>query len=482
MMYGKRWYFLAAAATLLAPSVALATNGYFLIGFGAKSRGMGGVGVAYPQDGLAAAFNPAGMSDTGVNAMRVDIGGDLFNPPRAVRQDSAALESGFDGSDGPVNHRSGANLFLIPNMGAVYKFNRKLYLGFAAIGAGANTRYDQNVPGKPGCLHGSTTANGNPDNGVGSTFFNFNCNADSYTVGAQLMQLQMLPSAAYKITQSQTVGVSLALGIQTFRAYGLGAFQDLGFAPSKTDVSGNGNDWSYGAGVRFGWLGKFFDDHLTLGANYSSRVYMTKFDKYKNLFAERGSFDIPENYALGAAFKFADKWTIATEVQRIMYGEVRSIANTGPSAADPGDLNVNGPCAGVADSVDPGNCKLGGDNGMGFGWQNQWVYKVGLNYDMNERWSFRAGYNYGKSPIPKDQVLFNTLAPATVEHHATLGASYRPSSNIEWSFSLVHAFKNTIKGPSAFGPTGDANVDKNVNSIALTMEQWAAGLSFAYKL
>lgn len=482
MNFGKRSYCLIAAAGLLVPSFASATNGYFLIGFGAKSRGMGGVGVAYAQDGLAAAFNPAGMSDVNVSTLRIDAGADLFNPPRAVRQDSAALESGFPGSDSAVNHRSGANLFLIPNMGMIYKFNRKLYVGMAAIGAGANTRYHQDVPGKPGCLQGQTDANGFPDNGVGSTFFNFNCNADSSTVGAQLLQMQMLPSVAYTLTKTQTIGMSLALAVQQFRAYGLGAFQDLGFAPSKEDVSGRGNDWSYGAGVRFGWLGKFLDNRLSLGANYASRVYMTRFDKYRNLFAEQGSFDIPEHFALGTAFKLTDKLTLVAEAQRIMYSTVRSIANTGPSVTDPGDLNTNGTCAGVPDDIDPDNCKLGGDDGMGFGWQDQWVYKVGVNYDLNNKWSVRAGYNYGKSPITEDQVLFNTLAPATVEHHATIGASYRPSDNIEWSFSLVHAFKNTIKGPSAFGPTGDADIDQNVDSVSLTMKQWAAGLSFAYKL
>ncbi len=478
----KRLRDMCLVSLLLVPAGAYATNGYFLIGYGAKSRGMGGVGVAYAQDGLAAASNPAGMAFVDINAMRVDVGGELFNPPRSVRQDSAALEAGFPGSNTGVNHDSGANLFLIPNMGMIYKFNRQMYIGMAAVGAGLGTRYHQDVPGKPGCLNGSTTANGNPDNGVGSTFFNFNCNADSYNVGVQLMQMQMLPSIAYKVNKNHSVGASLAFAVQTFRAFGLGAFQDLGFAPSTEDVSGRGNDWSYGAGARVGWAGKFFDERLTLGANYASRVYMTRFDKYKNLFAEQGSFDIPEHFALGTAIKLTDKLTLAADTQHIRFSSVRSVGNTGPSVTDPGDLNVNGSCAGIADDVDPDNCKLGGDDGMGFGWQDQWVYKVGVNYDYNSHWSFRAGYNYGKSPIPDDQVLFNMLAPATVEHHATIGFSYRPSNNIEWSVNGMHAFENTIKGPSAFGPTGDENIDQNVDSTAISMRQWALGVSFAFKM
>ncbi len=476
----KRLREICLFSLLLAPAGAYATNGYFLIGFGAKSRSMGGVGVAYAQDGLAAASNPAGMAFADVSSMRADVGADLFNPPRSVRQDSAALESGFPGSDSGVNSDSGADLFLIPNMGMIYKFNRRMYIGMSAIGAGLGTRYNQDVPGKPGCLNGSTTDSGNPDNGVGSTLFNFNCNADSYTVGVALYQMQMLPSVAYKINKNHSIGASLALAVQSFRAYGLGAFQDLGFARSKEDVSGNGNDWSYGAGIRLGWSGKFFKQRLTLGSNYASRVYMTKFDKYRNLFAERGSLDIPEHFAFGSAFKLTDKLTLAADAQRILYSNVRSIGNTGPSAEDPGDLNVNGSCKGVPDDIDPDNCKLGGNDGMGFGWQDQWVYKTGINYDYSTNWSFRAGYNYGKSPVPDDQVLFNMLSPGTPEHHATVGFSYRPSNNIEWSFSGVHAFKNTIKGPTAFGPTGDANIDKNVDSTSISMRQWSLGVSFAY--
>ena len=366
-------------------------------------------------------------------------------------------------------------------MGMIYKFNRKLTFGFAAIGNGANTRYDQSVPGNSSCVNGDTSG------GVGSTLFNFNCNADSPTAGVNLLQMQMLPSVAYKINKNQSVGASVAIAVQQFRAYGLGAFQSLGFAGSTDKVSGEGNAYSYGSGIRLGWLGKFFDQRLSLGANYSSRVYMTKFSKYENLFAEHGSFDIPPTFSLGLAFKFTPKLTIAADVERIFYGDIRSVSNWGPSVVNPGDLNVNGSCKGVADDVDPKNCKLGGDDGMGFGWGDQTVYKIGFNYDYNKAWSFRAGFNYAKAPMKSnekqnDQVLFNMLAPAVNEKHLALGASYRPNDNMEWSFNYLHAFSNTIKGPSAFGPTGDPSIDKNIDSVSVDMDINSYGVSFGYKM
>lgn len=457
----------AVAAGIAFPMSASATNGYFLEGFGAKSRGMGGVGVAYGADGLAAAANPAAMMDVEMDTMRVDVGGEFFNPPRAARHDSAEL--------GVMSEKSGSNLFLIPSMGGVYKFNRKMVVGMAAIGAGFNTRYDQTVRD----ANGVDICNDGDPNTVGSYFYNFNCNADSNTVGIQLMQMQMLPSVAYKIHKQHTVGASLALALQTVRAYGFGAFESLGFAGSTDYVSGEGNDWSYGAGVRLGWLGSFYKERLKVGVNYASRVYMSKFDKYRNLFAEQGDFDIPEHYAIGIAYKIDPKWTVAADVQRINYGDIKSISNPGPNVVDTTDLN---PLCPGDDGLDPARCLLGGDDGMGMGWKSMTVYKLGLNYDYSNEWSFRGGVNYGEAPIREDQALFNLVTPATTETHFMLGASYRPSPNVEWSFNYTHAMKNTIKGPTAFPPAANAGQAVIGENAAFSMYINTFGVSFAYKM
>ena len=48
-----------SAATI--PATVSATNGYFTHGVSVAEKGMAGAGVAYSQDTLAAANNPAGM-------------------------------------------------------------------------------------------------------------------------------------------------------------------------------------------------------------------------------------------------------------------------------------------------------------------------------------------------------------------------------------------------------------------------------------
>lgn len=463
---------LAFCITLGATPSSFATNGYFLVGYGAKTRGMGGAGVAYAQDALAAAANPAAMSDIEMDTMRIDVGGEFFIPRRGFVNDSSTLESGFPGSDSPVEHRSGANVFLIPSMGGAYRFNRKLTVGMAAIGNGANTRYHQDISGKPTCIDGNTSG------GTGSTGFNFNC-LGSPTAGVSLIQMQVLPSVAYQLNKTQSIGMSITLAAQQFRAYGLQAFgsDGLGYTGGEGDITNRGNDYSYGAGMRVGWLGKFFDGRLSLGANYASRTYMTKFDKYQNLFAEQGGFDIPEHYAVGLAIGVTKKLTIAADYQRINYSDIKSVGNPGPDAADPFNFFPSG-CQTLPDGSN--SCELGRDDGMGFGWKDQDVFKIGMNYDYNNKWSFRLGYNYGETPIQEEEVLFNFLAPAVNEHHATLGLSYRPSKNVEWSANYAHAFKNTIKGPTALGPT--AGLPVNGQNASIDMYINAFGVSFGYKM
>jgi long-chain fatty acid transport protein len=155
-------------------------------------------------------------------------------------------------------------------------------------------------------------------------------------------------------------------------------------------------------------------------------------------------------------------------VHRILWNDVASIGNKGPTTT--GTLGLNPLCPG-GNAGNP-ECQLGGDLGMGFGWTNQTAYKLGFDYKYSKDLSFRAGYNYGKSPIPEDQVLFNMLAPATVEKHVTFGATYTLANKDEVSFAFMHAFKNVIKGPTMF-PGASASLAMSQTSLSI-----AYGLKF----
>jgi long-chain fatty acid transport protein len=97
------------ALTLLAAgaaSGAFATNGYFSDGYGIKAEGLAGAGIAFPQDTLTVATNPAGLTAV---ADAFDIGADVFLPRRAATIDRGGVPVGFDGN--------ASKTFYIPSIG-----------------------------------------------------------------------------------------------------------------------------------------------------------------------------------------------------------------------------------------------------------------------------------------------------------------------------------------------------------------------------
>lgn len=429
---------LTVALTAAIPGTVHATNGMYMIGYGAKATAMGGAGVAYPQDAMAAAYNPAAMTEVGES--RIDGTVEFFRPPRAVKHDSSTL---------PTDARSKDDFFPIPAIGAVMSSpGTPFAMGMAVIGAGLGTNYSQSD----------------------GTFFDPSGSNVAYDrVGVFLMQMQMLPSIAFKVNENHSVGASLVIAAQTFRAFGLESFTSgtFNFTNSTDTLTNRGYDWSFGWGWRAGWFGTFLDSKLNLGVNYAPRVSMQKFNRYSGLFAEHGEFDIPENYTVGMAYKFTPRFAVAFDVMRIQWNDIASIGHKGPTTT--GTLGLNPLCPG-GNAGNP-ECQLGGDLGMGFGWTNQTVYKLGFDYKYSKNLSLRAGYNYGKSPIPEDQVMFNMLAPATVEKHVTFGASYTLANKDELSFSFMHAFKNVIKGPTMFPGA----------SASLAMSQTSIGMAYGLK-
>jgi len=390
-----------------------ATDGYFSTGFGIKQLGQGGAGVAFPQDSLAAATNPAGMVFVGD---RFDLGMTFFRPIRSGSiTDSAAPVNGvYDAS----RHKN----YFIPELGFNHLLNPRLSLGVSIFGnGGMNTSYTTPIP-----LLGSTLA------------------------GVDLEQLFLSPTVAFKATEHQAVGASLNIGWQRFSASGLQNFTAPGFSIDPADLTNRGYDAAYGAGFRVGWLGEF-GKFLNLGATFQSRTYMQKFDKYRGLFAEQGGFDIPANVAGGVALKATSKATFVLDVERIFYGQVKSISN-----------------------LDSNQAQLGADNGPGFGWSDITAVKTGINYKIRSMLTVRGGYNHSGLPFGSSQTFFNLLAPAVVQDHLTAGATVGLRHGREVNIAYQHAFENTVNGvnsiPPAFGG-GEAN---------LKMYQDSVGLSFGW--
>lgn len=413
------------AAGMLASGGVLATNGYAPHGIGMTSKGMGGVYIGYQGDAVALGGNPAGSA---FMENRVDVGIDIFRPIR-----DADLDFGPGGTfsyDG-----SNKEWFALPEFGYRRGLNEKVALGLSVFGnGGLNTSYKPGIPLFNGALA--------PNPPVGP--------ATGTTTGINLMQLFVVPSVSYKVNDDHAIGLGVNLVAQGFEAKGLGGFS--GFSSDPNNFTNNGMDWAYGAGLRLGWVGKLTPE-LSVGATYQSRTWMTEFDDYAGLFAESGDFDVPSNYGIGVAWQATPDLLVAADVTRINYSEVDSIGNS------INNLLLSG-------------APLGSSNGPGFGWDDVTVFKLGVEYAVDPKLTLRAGWNYGESPIPSnEETLFNVLAPATIEHHLTLGGTWQVNPDMSVTAAYMHAFENEIEGdfPPGAQPLPAADIKMYQDSFGVQL-------------
>ncbi|MGD2084086.1 MAG: outer membrane protein transport protein, partial [Chromatiales bacterium] len=282
---------------------------------------------------------------------------------------------------------------------------------------------------------------------------------------------------AQEIGDGVSVGVSPIAAIQRFRAKGLTVFglfshdawsSGLGILPNPLAVDGiddNSYDWSFGGGLKVGVLADL-SPTVSLGAAYQTKMYMTKFDEYDDLFAEDGDLDIPATANIGLAFKPNSEHTFTFDIQRIFYSDVAAIGNPGTSRLlSCGLVNFVRP-------FDDNNCLLGGSNGAGFGWDDMTVFKAGWQWEYDARTTARLGFSYGEQPIGSSEILFNILAPATIEKHITAGLTRKLGENNELSLAVTYAMETEVDGPNPFS--------LNFEDITLRMHQWDIDIGWSW--
>lgn len=427
-------------SSLLFPSLALATNGYFDYGYGITHKGMAGAGSALPADTLIMATNPAGITELN---NRIDLGLTIFSPRREY-QANATNSGSFIVA--PGTHKSDSNYFPIPEFGLIRKLDNRSYLGFSLYGnGGMNTDYKTAdlatllTPGGLVSLPGVY--------GAGNT-------------SIDLKQLFANLTYARSFSSHFSGGLSLIGVGQTLKVNGLSNF--AGFTESftlgnpVTRLSNRKTAFSYGLGAKIGVLGKL-NEWLNLSASWQPRIPMTRFSRYADLLAKHGHFDIPSTLTTGLALAASQQLHFLLDYQRIWFNQIAAVGHTvtpiftcGTSAAS--------------------NC-LGGSNGPGFGWKNINVYKLGLQWASSPEWTWRAGYSHTDQPIPTTETLFNILAPAVIRNHITAGFSHAISDDQTINAYAMYALPTSVKGANPFAPS---------QTIRLAMRQYALGLGWSW--
>jgi long-chain fatty acid transport protein len=434
-----------ALVALTFPASVWATNGYFSHGTSTAEKGLAGAGVAYSQDTLAAANNPAGMVWQGA---RYDVGAAVFGPMREYKATggptSGCSPSGcsFSIGDGDQSIDSENEAFLIPQFGYNWELDPDSTIGVSVFGnGGMNTEYKG---GTATVFDGVATFNVLPGTyGDG-------------TAGVDLSQLFIATTYAAKISDKTSWGVSGIIAYQRFEAKGLGNF--AGFSADPSNLTNNSHDSATGIGVRFGFQTEV-SPGVRIGAAYQPEIDMGEFDDYSGLFAEDGDFDIPSNFTVGVAVDIGSNGVLVVDVQQINYEDVDAVSNSITPLTD--GSCTPGPTGGTGDGC------LGGDDGAGFGWEDMTILKIGYQWQDGDM-TWRVGVSSGDQPIPSDEVTFNILAPGVVEEHITFGFTKQIDAKSSFNFAAMYAPSVSVDGANTFDPSQEIELEMDQYELAFT--------------
>ena len=473
------------AAMAMGATSAFATNGDNLIGMGAKSRAMGGTGIAHFNGSESATSNPALISKS--KGTNFTFGGTYFRPDVEVTTEGTLAGSGMDGANDRTA-TSDAKHNVIPYVALTENLGNGFAVGASMFGsAGMGTDWRDSAPLGNADMTGAFGAGVGPDlagnyttGGAGGGdlgLYSMRSNLlllkfsiplaysqDNWSVGIAPVLMYGSLDISYKSPNSFFAAID-GTGTPTGPADGSAPFINMFNGGSNT--TGNGSSASFGLGLELGASYTLPDLGMTLGAIYHSSIEMEYKDQISSAAAGFGYGSLGANF--GA---FSDKLEQPAE-----YG-------LGIDWSE-GDISV---------TADWKNVRWGNARGyQDFGWENQNVYALGAEYRMDDL-SLRAGYNYAKNPIQNntDTTAVNNMGgnlqnpntngdtlnafnhvmfPAVTERHYTLGAGYQFTKNVGADFAVTYATSPDVVVSAA---------SVGLGTITVTNDQFAFSANLNY--
>lgn len=397
----KRTALLSVTAAALAyaslTASAQATEGYFMPGYSAPQKAMAGAGVANPEDAMTLATNPAGIVSVGEE---LEIGISLFSPDRKYTATGPGFVAPGGMSSGSVASRN--KFFLVPGVAYTHPIDDHSSWGIAMYAnGGMNTDYPD-------------VANASCPEGYSGVF----CGGKT---GVNLNQMFVSVGYAWKYGDL-SVGVAPTFALQMFSAEGLGLYGMYGLSSDPDKLTNNGISYSVGGGLKAGVIYAVMPN-VRLAVSAATPMWMTKFSKYKGLFAEQGGFDIPASVMAGVAFDATAELTAMLDYKHIFYSGTASVSNSMTNQA-----------------------LFGSDNGPGFGWKDVDVVSLGLAYKLTPDFTLRAGYAHNTNPVGSDQATINILAPGIVTDHIAAGFSQNISEHSTIDFAALYVPSHSVSG------------------------------------
>ena len=414
----KQWFGITLKLCGLAALALLPTMHLDAVLVSVKSLGMAGTGIAFAQDSLSSALNPA---------LSVDIGN---------RMDVGATWLGSRGQTEITGN-------LVPGVNGVYKANR----------------HNNIVSPEFGVNH---MVCGSCDFSVGLMAYNKDYLQTGYNrplaiLGTSRLGLEAIQETAAAVAAMRfdchAFGIALQLNAQRFKVRGIENFDNAIFSTAPSHVTNRNGDYSFGVGVVLGYTWQPLPG-FTLGLAYEPRTHMTRLHNYSGFLENHGRLDYPERYSAGINAEVMPCLNASLDFQWVRRKSVGSLGNSIPSQL-----------AGIVAN------KLGNKGGPGFAWRDQPFVRFGLAYELPcYNLVLRTGYRWTRQPIRSQKTFVNGLTLDLIESVATVGATWSPICGNEISFFYAHGFKKKLHGseaiPNAIGG-GLANIQNQVNLAGL---------------
>jgi long-chain fatty acid transport protein len=368
-----------AVALAIGSTSVYATNGVNLIGTGAQSRGMGGVGIGMPWGAESGLPNTALISS--VEDTEVSFGGTFFMPN--VKTDGGNTNPAFGGKE----EKSEADMFVVPEVGFAMKATENFYWGIGMWGA----------------------------SGLGVDYRDATNNGTSQLVtNYQALQLAVPLTGKFG---GFSIGIAPVLHYGALDTQWNTSYDPVTGAPTSSVGAGVSQDLSFGANLGLAYQTGGF----TFGAVYKSGIKM----EYKGQPAlnpaivgglgielDENRLDVPAEYGIGFSYAFAGNHTVALDAKTIKYGDTKGWKEFGWK----------------------------NQNVVALGYQFAtpvWAVRAGYNYgkapienlSVSDPTNGNPGRNY-----------FNAVGfPATVEQHLTVGGSYYFSKKMGVDVAFTYA-------------------------------------------
>jgi long-chain fatty acid transport protein len=392
------------ALLVLVPSLALASNGLNLIGFGTESVSMGGADTAVARDTTALNTNPAGL--TRLTRPRLDTYNGL----------AVALDVGH--SDALGNDVGVSNRF-IPLGGGGYAqpLGHGITAGVGVFAQGGAGNVYRNVH----------TGFGNNDE-LSALFGILKLSAGAAWKPVDTLALGIAASAIYSRIDQQlfpdtsVAGPSPFFGLQLKGVRGINGTVRAGMLYTPTPR------WTFGL---------TFAPKATLTMDRGRAIVnMTAVGLGNVVYHDvrASGMALPREVDVGIAWQATPRTLVAAKLAWLDWSH--SMRHT--------TLTLRAPETAAAPAVIQNVAPLD--------WRNQTVIAVGVAHALDDATTLRAGFNYGRNPAPA--ATMNPLLASIGERHFTAGASHRMDPEWEESAAVEYLPTARIHYSNPLAPLG----------------------------